>query len=136
MKQFCTIEAIDPLGTRAKVYMTGIQTIDGNAIVIVQGNYYDAARMVWIPKQQLTLETPRGVKLYTHPNGSIYAQSFLESFAKANSEFFDIKNLSEERFTKMIVMPDGTVMSLSANRHMSNEKLQEFVESLIEIKAN
>ncbi len=92
--------------------------------------------MVWIPKQQITLETARGVKLYTHPNGSIYAQQFLESFAKAKSEFFDIKNLSEERFTRMVVMPDGTILGLSANKQMSNEKLQELVESLIEIKAN
>jgi hypothetical protein len=36
----------------------------------------------------------------------------------------------------MIVMPDGTIMGLSANKQMSNEKLQELIESLIEIKAN
>jgi outer membrane lipoprotein-sorting protein len=136
MEKIITIETLDPLGTRAKVYITGIQSNDENMIIIVQGNYYDGKRMVWIPKQQLTLETPRGVKLYTHPNGSIYAQCFLESFAKAKSEFFDIKNLSEERFTRMIVMPDGTIMGLSANKKMSNKKLQELVESLIEIKAN
>jgi len=136
MEKIGTIEALDPLGTRSKVYITGIQSNDGNMIIIVQGDYYDGARMVWIPKQQLVLESSSGIKLYTHPNGSIYAQRFLESFAKANPEFFDIKNLSEERFTRMIVMPDGTIMSLSANKQMSNEKLQELVESLIEIKAN
>ncbi len=136
MEKIITVETLDPLGTRAKVYITGIQSNDGNMIIIVQGDYYDGARMVWIPKQQLVLESSSGIKLYTHPNGSIYAQRFLESFAKANSEFFDIKNLSEERFTRMIVMPDGTIMSLSANKKMSNEKLQELVESLIEIKAN
>lgn len=134
MEKIITIEALDPLGSRAKVYITGIQSNDGNTIIIVQGIYYDRTRMVWIPKQQLTLETPRGVKLYTHPNGSIYAQRFLESFAKAKSEFFDIKNLSEERFTRMIVMSDETIMSLSANKRMSDEKLQELVESLVEIK--
>ena len=136
MEEVITIETVDPLGTRAKVYITGIQSDDGNVIIIVQGNYYDGKRMVWIPEQQLVLESSRGIKLYTHPNGSIYAQYFLESFAEANSEFFDIGNLSEERFTRMIVMPDGAIMDLVANKQMSNEKLQELVESLIEIKAN
>jgi len=136
MEKIITIETLDPLGTRAKVYITGIQSNDENMIIIVQGNYYDGKRMVWIPKQQLVLESTSGVKLYTHPNGSIYAQRFLESFAKANPDFFNIENLSEERFTRMIVMPDGTIMGLSVNKKMSNEKLQELVESLIEIKAN
>ncbi len=76
------------------------------------------------------------MKLYTHPRGSDYARLYLESFAKANPEFFDMKNISEERFTRMIVMPDGTILGLSANKKMSNERLQELVESLIEIKAN
>ena len=53
-----------------------------------------------------------------------------------NREFFDTEDLSEERFTRMIVMPDETILSLSANKKMSDEKLQELVESLIEIKAN
>lgn len=136
MEKIITIEALDPLGTRVEVYITGIQSNDGNMIVIVQGDYYDGARMVWVPKQRLTLETPRGVKLYAHPNGSIYAKCFLESFAKANPEFFDIKNLSEERFTRMIVMSDGTIMGLSANKQMPDKGLQELVESLIEIKAD
>jgi hypothetical protein len=136
IEKLIIIQTVDPLGTRAIVYITGIQSNDGNMIIIVQGNYYDGKRMVWIPKQQLILESSSGVKLYTHPNGSIYAQRFLEGFAKANSEFFDYKNLSEERFTRMIVMSDGTIMGLSANKQMSNEKLQELVESLIEIKAN
>ncbi len=134
MEEIITIETVDPLGTRAKVYITGIQSDDGNVIIIVQGNYYDGKRMVWIPKQQLVLESSSGIKLYTHPNGSIYAQYFLESFAEANSELFDIGNLSEERFTRMIVMPDETVLSLSANKQMSDKKLQELVESLVEIK--
>jgi len=136
MEKIITIENLDPLGTRAIVYITGIQSNDGNLILLVQGNYYDMTKMVWIPDQQLVLETPGGIKLYTHPNGAIYAQSFLESFAEANSDFFDINNLSEERFTRMIVMPDETVLGLSANKQISNEKLQELIESLIEIKAN
>jgi len=35
----------------------------------------------------------------------------------------------------MIVMPDGTILGFSANQQMSNERLQELVESLMEIKA-
>ncbi|MHC4338248.1 MAG: LolA family protein, partial [Planctomycetota bacterium] len=56
MEKIITIETLDPLGTRAKVYITGIQSNDGNMSIIIQGNYYDGTRMVWIPKQQLTLE--------------------------------------------------------------------------------
>jgi len=36
----------------------------------------------------------------------------------------------------MIVMPDRTILGLSVNKQMSDEKLQELVESLKEIKAN
>ncbi|RKY03815.1 MAG: hypothetical protein DRP56_10790 [Planctomycetota bacterium] len=134
-EQIQTIKHTDPLGTKAIVYMTGMQTNDDNVIVIVQGEYFDLNRMVWIPKQNVTLKTPGGIKLCTHPNGSIYAEYFLKSFTKANPEF-NYQNLSEERFTRMIVMPGGTVMSLSANRKMSNEQLQELVESLVKIEPN
>ncbi|MBN2592734.1 MAG: hypothetical protein JXA81_04435, partial [Sedimentisphaerales bacterium] len=105
-------------------------------IIIVQGDYYDIERMVWIPNQELVMETPYGIKLYTHPNGSEYARYYLEGFGKASPVFFNIENISEERFTRMIVMPDETVMGLAANKRMSDEKLQELVESLKEIKAN
>jgi hypothetical protein len=124
---------------KGKVYMTGILSDDSNNIIIDQSNtHYDykEALMEWILKEQLVMETPSGAKLYTHPKGSEYARLYLEGFAKANPEFFDVKNLSEERFTRMIVMPDGTIMGLSSNKQISNEKLQELVESLIEIKAN
>jgi len=136
IEKIIMIQTIDPLGTKAIVYITGIQSNDGNTIIIVQGNYYDIKRMVWIPKEKLVLETPSGTKLYTHPNGALYAQYFLEAFAKANPEFFNMENISEEKFTRMIVMPDGTIMSFSANKKMSDEKLQELVESLKEIEAN
>ena len=134
MEKVIIIETIDPLGTRAIVYITGIQSNDGNRIIIVQGNYYDGTRMVWIPDQQLVLETPSGIKLYTHPNGSIYARYFLDAFAKANPEFFNMEDLSEERFTRMIVMPDSTILGLVANKQMNDERLQQLVESLKEIK--
>ena len=136
MKKIIMIETIDPLGTKAINYITGIQSNDRNVLIIIQGNYYDIKRMVWIPKEQLVLETPLGAKLYTHPNGVLYAQYYLEAFGKASPEFFDIENLSEEKFTRMIVMPDETVLGFSANKKISDEKLQELVESLKEIKAN
>ena len=136
MKKIIMIETIDPLGTRAKVYLIGIQSDNGNRTIIVQADYYDAARMVWIPDQQLVLETPIGTKLYTHPNGALYAQYFLEAFSEANPEFFNMENLSEERFTRMIVMPDRTILGLAVNKQTSDEKLQELVEALKEIEAN
>jgi outer membrane lipoprotein-sorting protein len=140
IKKFIIIQTGDPLmAGKGKVYMTGILSDDSNNIIIDQSNtHYDykEALMEWILKEQLVMETPSGAKLYTHPKGSEYARLYLEGFAKANPEFFDVKNLSEERFTRMIVMPDGTIMGLSSNKQISNEKLQELVESLIEIKAN
>ena len=136
MEKLIIMQIADPLMGMGKAYVIGIQSNDGNSIIIVQGDTYEEERMVWIPKEQLVMETPSGVKLYTHPNGSEYARLFLEGFAKANPEFFSMENLSEERFTRMIVMPDRTILSLSANKQMSDEKLQELVESLKEIKAN
>lgn len=118
------------MGTKSFVYMTGIKTNDGNIIIIVQGNYYDTARMVWLPEQEITLKTPDGIKLYAHPNGSIYAQYFLESFSKALPEFTDYKDLGKESSTRMIVMPDETVIGLSADKPISDEKLKELVEAL------
>ena len=45
-----------------------------------------------------------------------------------------MEDLSEERFTRMIVMPDSTILGLVANKQMSDERLQQLVESLKEIK--
>lgn len=136
MEKLNIMQITDPLMKMGKTYVIGIQSNDGNRIIIVQGDYYDVRRMVWIPKETLVLETPSGIKLYTHPNGSEYARLYLESFAKVNPEFFNMENLSEERFTKMIVMPDSTILGLVANKQMSDEKLQQLVESLEVIKAN
>jgi hypothetical protein len=139
MKELIIMQVVSPLMKVGKVYVTGILSDEGNNIIIDQSNThsdYKEAFMEWIVKEQLVMEAPCGAKLYTHPRSSEYARLFLESFAKANPEFFDIKNLSEERFARMIVMPDGTIMGLSANKQMSDKKLQELVESLIEIKAN
>ena len=136
MEKLIIMQFVNPLMGMGKVYVIGIRSDDGNMIIIVQGNYYEEERMVWIPKEKLVMETPSGVKLYTHPNGSEYARLFLEGFAKASPEFFSMENLSEERFTRMIVMPDRTILSLSANKQTSDENLQELVESLKEVKAN
>jgi hypothetical protein len=136
MEKLIIMQITDPLMRLGKAYVIGIQSNDGNRIIIVQGDIYQDERMVWIPNQQLVLETPSGIKLYTHPNGSEYARLFLEGFAKANPEFFNMQNLSEERFTRMIVMPDRTILGLAANKQMSDGQLQKLVESLKEIKAN
>ncbi len=136
MEKLIIIQITDPLMKMGKSYVIGIQSDDENRIIIVQGDYYEEERMVWIPNEKVALETPSGIKLYTHPNGSIYARLFLEGISKASPEFFSMENLSEERFTRMIVMPDRTILGMAANKQMSDEKLQELVESLKEIKAN
>jgi hypothetical protein len=136
MEKLIIMQITDPLMGMGKTYVIGIQSDDGNNIIIVQGDTYEEERMVWIPEQQLVLETQSGIKLYTHPNGSEYAHLYLEGFAKANPEFFNMENLSEERFTRMIVLPDRTILGLAANKQMSDEKLQQLVEALKEIKAN
>ena len=139
IEKLIMIQATDPLTRMFRVYMTGILSDDGNNIIIDQSNAhsdYKEAIMEWVLKEQLVMETPSRVKLYTHQRGSEYARLYLKTFSTVNPEFFNIGNLSEERFGGMIVMPDGTIMGLSANRQMSNKKLQELVESLIEIEAN
>jgi hypothetical protein len=139
IKKLTIIQTANPLAPVGKTYMTGIVSDDGNHIIIDQSNVkhdYREAMMQWILKEQLVMETPSGVRLYTHPRGSEYARLYLESFAAASPEFFDIQDLSDERFARMIVMPDGTILGLSANKQMSDEKLQQLVESLKEIKPN
>ena len=42
----------------------------------------------------------------------------------------EINDISDEMSTVMISMPDGAVLSLTANKQISNEKLRELVESL------
>jgi len=136
MQKLIIMQMVNPLMKRGKVYVLGIQSDDGNRIVIVQGNNYERGRMVWIPKQKLMLETQSGAMLYSHPNGSEYARLFLDGIAKANPGFFNIENLSKERLTRMIVMPEGTILGLAANKEINEARLRELVDSLGEIKAN
>ena len=128
------IKTPNPLGSKITIYLSAFKTNDENIIIITQGVYYDTKSMTWIPDQEVVLETPSGIKVCTHPNGEIYAQRFLECIGDANPEFFDKNDLSEERFTRMIVMPDGIVLSLVSNKQLSIEKIQELVESIVEIK--
>ncbi|MFI4913190.1 MAG: outer membrane lipoprotein carrier protein LolA [Sedimentisphaeraceae bacterium JB056] len=130
-----TFEILSPLGEKTKVYTTAIKTTDGNLALIVQGNYYDITKMVWLSEQDVVLETPEGIKLHTHPNGAIYAKLFLEGFVKANPGYFDPDTISEERFTLMAVMPDGVVLGIVANNKMDEQRLQKLVDSLSMIEA-
>jgi hypothetical protein len=124
------VRVVDPLGTRSINYVIGIRTDKDNTLLIVQGNYYDLERMVWIHDQQLVLETQNEAKLYTHPNGAVYAQYFLESLAKTTPDLFDETTLSEDRSTRMIVMPNGTVLGLVASKQIADKEQRELVESL------
>ena len=130
------VKDVDPLGTRTIVYITGIQCDDGNTMLIAQGDYYDQEKMVWLADQKVILEAQNGVKVYSHPNGSIYSDYFLKSFSKADTGLIDIDDMSDEKSTVMIAMPDGVVLSFTANRQVSDKKMQELVESLTVIDAN
>jgi len=137
-KQIATVQTTNSLHP-GKIYLIGIVSDDGNVIVVGQCDMfsdYRDAMMEWMQKEKVVLETAAGAKVHTHPNGAEYARLHLESFANARPQLFDIKNLSEERFTRMIVMPDGTIIGLSANKQMSTEKQQQLVESLKEIAPN
>ncbi len=121
-----------------KAYLIGIVTDAGNHLILDQSNMhsdYKEAMMEWILKETLVMETPNSTKLYTHPRGSDYAQLFLEGAAKADVGFFDKKDLNDERFARMIVLPNGDIMGLSANKPMGDERLRVLIESIVEIKA-
>jgi hypothetical protein len=134
MQTLKTMQFVDPLIGHGKVFVTGIQARDGNRILIIQINYYTRKRMVWIDQQKLTLETPGGRALYTHPRSTEYARIFLESFATVSPDFFDVKDLSEQRVTRMAVMPDGVVLGVCANQPIEESRLKELLGSLREIK--
>lgn len=128
------IRTANPLGPKSKSMFTVIKTNDGNTILLMQGDSYKQEIMVWIQKQEVALETQGGLKLYTHPNGSIYAEGFLKAVAKTVPDYFNNKDISNDRFTRMIAMPNGVVIGMVSNQLMSDEKLQEFVEVLKEIE--
>lgn len=138
-KDIRLIQTVDPLMRQGVVYLTAVTTDDGNVILIDQSNTqhdYKDAMMEWMLKETVVLETPAGAKLYAHPNGAEYARLYLESLAKAAPDILDAGDVSEERFTRMIVMPDGTILGLAANKQMSDERLLELLTALKQITAN
>jgi outer membrane lipoprotein-sorting protein len=137
-KRLVIIQTVDPLMKRGRVFMTGIVTDDDKHLILNQSNTqsdYREAMMAWILKETLVIQTPNGTRLYTHPRGREYAQYYLEGAAQAKLGFFDDQVLGKERFARMIVLPNGDILGLSANEALPDERLQELVESLIEIKA-
>lgn len=137
IKNLVLIQTTNPLSRQGKAYLTGITTDDGNTIIIDQSKMhsdYKEAFMEWMLKEQLTLETHSGIKLYTHPRSSDYAQIFLNAFATVKPDFFDTKNLTDQRFARMILMPNTDIMGLSANKEITEEKLTQLLESIKEIK--
>ena len=129
-----TVQTIDPLGSQAISYITALKTIDDNIILLIQGNYYDTGRMIWIFNQQLVLESGPEMKVYTHPNSKIYAKYFLESFAKDMPDFAEFE-LSDQRQTRMITMPDEVVIGVVANSPVTEEKLKDLVNSLAPVQS-
>jgi len=135
MESLTLMQITSPLMKRGKVFVMGIRTDRGNRIVISQSSTSTEWRMVWLAKQTLVLETPSKRRVYTHPNGAIYASEYLEAYSKVSPDFFDMKDLSEERFTRMVVMPNGAVLSVSANQPLEEGRLKELAEAFKEIKA-
>lgn len=127
-------EMIDPLGTKINVYLTGIRTDNDNTLILIQAEYYELERMTWIPQQQMVLETPRGAKLYTHPNSTAYAQHFFRSLSQAAPDFISADAISPQIYTREIVMPDGTVLGFVANHPLPDARLQQLADSLLKIE--
>jgi len=134
MENVTLMQVTDPLMKRGKVFVTGINTDTGNRVVIAQSSLGTEWRMVWLAQQTLVLETSQNRRVYTHPNGAIYASSYLEAYAKVSPSFLDMKDMSDQRTTRMVVMPNGKVLGISANKPIEEGRLSELVESLKEIK--
>jgi hypothetical protein len=134
MESVTLMQMTDPLMKQGKVYVMAIRTTDGNHIVIAQNNYYTEERMVWLAQQTLVLETPGSRRVYTHPNGAIYASLFLEAVSKGVPEFFDINELSDQRKTGMVVMPNGVVLGVCTNKPIDNTRFTELADALQEVK--
>lgn len=127
------VEMPDPLGARFSVYVIAVHADDGSTLLLAQGPYSDMESMIWIPKQDMVLET-NGIKFYTHPKGSRYAEFYLKALAEAAPDFFSASGITDQRSTRMIVMPDNTALSLASTIELTDERLKEFAASLIKIK--
>ncbi len=129
------MQITNPLMKRGKAFVTGIKTDTGNRIVITQTSYSTEYRMVWLAQQTLVLETSSNRRVYTHPNSAIYASTYLGAYAEVTPGFLDMKDLSDQHTTRMVVMPNGVVLGVSANQPLKEDRLLALVESLKEIKA-
>jgi hypothetical protein len=134
IKNVTLMQITNPLMKRGKVFVMGMNTDTGNRIVIGQSSYSTEWRMVWLAQQAIVLETPSKRQVYTHPNGAIYASSYLKAYAKVSPGFLDTKDLSDQRTTRMVLMPNGVVLGISANKPVEEGRLSELVESLKEVK--
>ena len=135
MESVTTLQMPDPLAPRGKVFVTLVQTDDGNTLLIVHGEDYSDEIMIWLAQQEVVLEAPGGRTVRAHPRSVMYAQLFFEGLGKAMPDLFDATTLSEARSTQMIVMPDGVVLGLCANLSIAEARLPELVASLQEIPA-
>ena len=131
----CIIETTDPLGTKAKVFITAFTAEDDNIIMFIQGNYYDINKMVWINQQQLLYTADNGIKLFSHPNGEIYAEHFLKCFAKAEPNFTKYE-IEPQRQTYMITMPDGAVIGMVSSKTLSDQYLADITASITPIESD
>jgi outer membrane lipoprotein-sorting protein len=134
IKKQVFMQTLDPLGTRTKSYLSVLKADDGNTILLMHDDYYKQEIMVWIQKQEMVLEAMGGLKVYTHPNGKIYAEKFLKAAAKTVPDYINTEDISDERFTMMIAMPDGMVVGLVSNKKLDDVKLQQLVEALVVIE--
>jgi outer membrane lipoprotein-sorting protein len=131
-KTIC-LEMTDPLGAKFRVFVIAVRADDGSTLLIDQSQYTTIDVMVWVPKQDMVLET-NGVKCYTHPNGSLYAEYYLKGLADAAPDFFSSSQIGEEKFTRMLAMPDNAVLGLVSTKELTDERLKELAASLIKIE--
>lgn len=131
-KSIC-LKITDPLGARFSVYVIAVRADDGSTLLIDQSQYTTMNVMVWIPKQDMVLET-NGIKFYTHPNGSLYAEYYLKALAKAAPDFFSSSGITDQRSTRMLAMPDNAVLGLVSTKELTDERLKELAASLVKIE--
>ncbi|UCD49472.1 MAG: hypothetical protein JSW27_18305 [Phycisphaerales bacterium] len=135
METVTTLQMLDPLAHRGKVFVTVIQTDDANTLLVVQADDYTDEIMVWLAQQEVVLETPKGRAVRTHLRGAMYARLFFEGLAKAMPDLFDASTLSESRSAQMVVMPNGIVLGICANQPIAETRSLELVEALQELPA-
>ncbi len=134
VKTSTLVQMTNPLMRRGKLFVVGVRTDDDNCVLVVQGSYYTERRMVWLTEDRLVLSAPSGPRLFTHPNGAIYAKLMLEGIADVSPDLFEKADLSEQRLTRMVAMPNGVVLGVCANQPLEDGRLLELAGALQEIK--